>query len=250
MTGTLIRTVNLEKNYSGESKSPAVLKDLNISIQKGEFAIIMGNSGSGKSTLLYLLSGLDKSTAGEIWVDESPLHQLSEKKLAFLRRNTIGFVFQENNLVTNLTILENMLVAGYLINKSRNEVKAYANELLEELGVLHIAHRYPGQVSGGELQRAAIARALINKPAILMADEPTGSLNSGAGEMVLDCLSKLHQQGQTIVMVTHDLKSACRGSRVLFLKDGCIDEENYYSIDKKEADTEANLFGWLKSMGW
>jgi len=250
MSNDCIKTEQLVKNYGSGVFDHAIIKNVNISIPNGEFSVIMGNSGSGKSTLLYLLSGLDAASSGKIWIKNIPVHNRSQKDLAIIRRKMIGFVFQDNNLVPNLTIHENILVAGFLVPGDRKLVNQHARNLMEELGILCLAKRYPSQVSGGELQRAAIARALINNPLILLADEPTGNLNSEASEKILECLSALNRNGQTIVMVTHDLKSACRGSRVLFLKDGTIPENHSYYVDKNHPGTEDELFNWLKNMGW
>jgi putative ABC transport system ATP-binding protein len=250
MTNFCIKTEGLVKNYGSGTFENAIINNVNISITSGEFSIIMGNSGSGKSTLLYLLSGLDSPSSGKIWIKNIPIHNRSQKDLAMLRRKMIGFVFQDNNLIPTLTIQENILVAGFLVSGDRKLVSQHAGTLMEELGILSLAKRYPSQVSGGEMQRAAIARALINNPMILLADEPTGNLNSEASEKVLECFSELNRKGQTIVMVTHDLKSACRGSRVLFLKDGTIPDNHSYYVDKNHPGTEDELFTWLKNMGW
>lgn len=250
MSNLSIRTEQLIKRYnSGDFYNP-IINDLNISISAGDFTVIMGNSGSGKSTLLYLLSGLDAPSSGKIWINNIPLHGRSQKDLAVMRRKMIGFVFQDNNLVPNLTIRENILVAGYLVKGNRKQVNQHADSLMDELGILPFANRYPSQVSGGELQRAAIARAMINDPMILLADEPTGNLNSKAAEKVLECFSNLNRAGQTIVMVTHDLKSACRGNHVLFIKDGTIPVDHSYHIDKDHPEFEDGLLTWLKQMGW
>jgi len=250
MSSFCIRTEQLVKTYNGGASNSSIIKNVNISICAGEYSVIMGNSGSGKSTLLYLLSGLDEPSSGKIWINDIPIHKRSQKDLAVMRRKMIGFVFQDNNLIPNLSIRENILVAGYLIQGDRKLVGQHADQLMEELGILSLAKRYPSQVSGGELQRAAIARAMINNPVILLADEPTGNLNSEASEKVLNCLSALNQKGQTIVMVTHDLKSACRASRILFLKDGTIPNDHFYYINKSHPGTEHALFTWLKQMGW
>ena len=250
MNDFCIKTEQLVKNFGSGAFENAVINNVNISIANGEFSIIMGNSGSGKSTLLYLLSGLDSPSSGKIWINNIPIHNLSQKGLAMMRRKMIGFVFQDNNLIPNLTIQENILVAGFLVSDDRKLVSQHAGSLMEELGISSLAKRYPSEVSGGELQRAAIARALINDPLILLADEPIGNLNSEASENVLKCFSELNRKGQTIVMVTHDLKSACRGNRVLFLKDGTIHDEHSYYVDKNRPGTEDELFTWLKNMGW
>jgi|KBSMisStandDraft_5_1062788.scaffolds.fasta_scaffold00281_12 putative ABC transport system ATP-binding protein len=250
MSNYCVKTEQLVKTYDHDNFQHAIIKSVSITIGIGEFTVIMGNSGSGKSTLLYLLSGLDAPSSGKIWINDIPLHKRSQKELAVLRRKMVGFVFQDNNLIPNLSIRENILVAGYLIQGDRKEIDQYADRLMEELGILSLAKRYPSQVSGGELQRAAIARAMINNPMILLADEPTGSLNSEASEKVLECFSRLNSKGQTIIMVTHDLKSACRGSRILFLKDGTIPVDHFYHIDKNHPGREDKIFTWLKQMGW
>jgi putative ABC transport system ATP-binding protein len=241
-----IRTHNLVKCYDGNP----VIRNVTLSIGSADFTVIMGNSGSGKSTLLYLLSGLDAITAGEIWINDIPFHNSSPKVLSLLRRRLIGFVFQDHNLIPNLTLRENILVAGYLLKRERNVILDESNELMKQLDILSLADRYPMQVSGGQLQRAAIARAMINHPLILLADEPTGNLNAEAAGKVLDCFSELNRNGQTIVMVTHDLKSACRGSRVLFLRDGVIEGDTANGSIHNDTKSEDSLFAWLKQLGW
>lgn len=250
MKSPIIQTEDLSKSFKSEGIVTPVIRNLNLSLFKGEFTVIMGNSGSGKSTLLYLLCGLDDASSGKIWVDGIPVHNRSEKELALLRRNNVGFIFQDNNLVPSLTIKENILVAGYLINKDRRAVNHRADALLEELGILPLADRMPSGVSGGELQRCSIARALINNPLVLLADEPTGSLNSESSLKVLECLSRLHQKGQSIVMVTHDLKSAAYGDRIIFIRDGAIVDERLKQKNVDTTNEEEALFVWLKENGW
>jgi putative ABC transport system ATP-binding protein len=250
MSSFCVETEHLMKKYSRNIQDPAVINDLSISIGKGEFSVVMGNSGSGKSTLLYLLSGLDFPSSGKIWINDIPVHNRSQKELALMRRSMIGFVFQENNLIPNLTIRENILVAGYLVQGNRKRVNENADTLMKQLGILALHDRFPTQVSSGELQRASIARAMINNPLILFADEPTGNLNSEASNNVLECFSNLNRNGQTIVMVTHDLKSALMGSQILFLKDGAIPADHSLCIDRHRPGGEDFLFNWLKQKGW
>ena len=226
------------------------IKDINIEVGQGEFTVIMGNSGSGKSTLLYLLAGLDQPTKGAIWIGEKPIHDFSETNMAHFRRQHIGFVFQDHNLISDLSLLENLLVPGYLLHKQKEEVRARAEFLMQQLEIDQLAHRYPSQVSGGERQRCAIARALINKPYILLADEPTGSLNSAASEQVLECFDHLHQSGQTVLMVTHDPKSACHGNRVLFLKDGQLQDSLSFYRKENLMERQTKLLAWLQPLGW
>ena len=250
MKPQIIKGQKLSKSFKNNGKDANVINQLDISVYKGEFTVIMGNSGSGKSTLLYLLCGLDKATSGSIWIDDIAVHERSEKDLALLRRNKVGFIFQDSNLVPNLTIIENILVAGYLVNKDTRLLKQRAERLLKDLDILPLADRMPSQVSGGELQRCAIARALINNPLVLFADEPTGSLNSEASEKVLDCLDRLHREGQSIIMVTHNIKSAVKGERILFFRDGTVIDELLFNSDSKSSVREETLFHWLKEHSW
>jgi putative ABC transport system ATP-binding protein len=250
MIAEVIRSENLFKSYEQQGKRTSVITDLDIQINLGEFTVLMGASGSGKSSLLYLLSGLDTASSGSIWMDGLPIHQLNEKALALHRRKSLGFIFQDNNLVSGLTLKENVLVAGYLSKRNRRQVNQEALSLLEILGLLNLADRLPSQVSGGELQRCAIARALINKPIIVMADEPTGSLNSESSEKVLNCLAQQNQQGQTILLATHSLKAACRGDKVLYLKDGQITGTYRFGKEKGTTKDEQDLFIWLTERGW
>lgn len=252
---TLLQTKQLSKTYVSEGAPVTALQALDIEIYRGEFTIIMGSSGSGKSTLLYVLSGLDKASGGEAYYRGQALHTLSETALAVLRRKGFGFVFQNINLIPNLSILENVTVPGYLTEKDRKKVVSRARELLRILEIEPLADRLPAQVSGGEQQRAAIARALINAPDLLLADEPTGALNFATGQTILNYLNQLNATGQTIVMVTHDLKAACRGERILFFRDGGIQGEFRFPSQLRDVTTtlearEKALFEWLTPRGW
>jgi putative ABC transport system ATP-binding protein len=250
MSAAIIRTENLFKSFHHQGISTPVISNLDIQIYPGEFIVIMGASGSGKSSLLYLLCGLDTASSGSIWLDGFPVHALKEKALALLRRKAVGFIFQDNNLVSGLTLKENILVAGYLSNRSRKLVNQEAHSLLASLDIPELAGRFPTEVSGGQLQRCAIARALINNPLIVMADEPTGSLNAESSEKALDCLTEQHKKGQTILMATHSLRAACRADKVYYLRDGQI-AGTYQMIKENENDkNEQDLFNWLKEKGW
>jgi putative ABC transport system ATP-binding protein len=250
MKKQIIRTENLFKQFlTGKTEVP-VIKNLNVEFYEGEFSVIMGNSGSGKSTLLYLLSGLDDVSDGGIWIHGEFVHGRTEKSLSLLRRKYIGFVFQDHNLIPNLSLLENILVAGYLSTESRKIIFGRALALLKDLEIASFMNRLPSQVSGGERQRCAIARALINKPAILFADEPTGNLNSASSGKALECLKSLNSEGQTVIMVTHDLKTACAGDRILFLKDGQLIDNLYFEAAENTMIREAALFKWLKERDW
>lgn len=252
MSNVIIKTEDLCKSYISEGEGVNVIKNLNVEIYQGDFTVIMGSSGSGKSTLLYLLSGLETITSGNVIVKETLMRNLKGNKMAEFRRKTIGFIFQAINLIPNLTVIENVVLPGYLVARNKQKVDERAKELLETMEVLEQKNRMPSQVSGGQQQRVAIARALINNPSILFADEPTGALNSTSGENVLQLLSELNSKGQTIVMVTHDLKAAIRANRILFLKDGRIEGDlplSYYN-EKDREYREREVFSYLSEMGW
>jgi len=249
----MLQAQNLCKSYAIDGTQNHVLKNITLELYEGNFTVIMGSSGSGKSTLLYCLSGMDRATSGEITYNGVRLDKLKENNLALLRRGSMGFVFQQMHLVQNLTIFENITVAGYL-NKSMKpkEVEARARVLLQMVGIEHLANRLPSQVSGGEQQRAAVARALINNPSLVFADEPTGALNSKSGHEILDLLSELNADGQSVLMVTHDIKAALRADRLLYIIDGKIAQEMKmpkYTAENLKA-REAQILSWLSSMGW
>jgi len=251
MSESLLSCSQLSKSFESDGLAVPVIRDVSLDIHEGEFTVLMGSSGSGKSTLLYLLSGLESISAGQIWFSGEEITNHSEKALSLLRRSGMGFVFQAFNLVPNLTILENVLAAGYLASADKKDVEKRAKQLLDGMGLGALGGRLPAQVSGGEQQRASTARALINSPRILFADEPTGALNSAAGIGVLDQFSALAEENQTIFMVTHDLKAACRGSRILFLRDGSLEGE--FEFEKAEdsyEQREESLFNWLSAQGW
>ena len=247
---SILSADNLSKVYTEGLQKTFVISSLSLTIRKGEFVVIMGSSGSGKSTLLYMLGGLDKITDGEIWLEGHAIHQKTEKQLALLRRKEIGFVFQEPNLVPNLTVLENVLIAAYLKGESRKIAREKTHSLLAQVEMDNLADRLPSQLSGGQQQRTAIIRALINSPHILMADEPTGNLNSATSEAVMDVFTRFHRQNQTILMVTHDVKSACRGERILYLRDGNITGEFCFEKNRTQQKKEVELAHWLSQKGW
>ena len=251
MSEILLSCNGLNKSFDTDGQQVPVIRDVSLEVRAGEFTVLMGSSGSGKSTLLYLLSGLESISSGEIHFQGRNISGQGEKELALLRRQAMGFVFQAFNLVPNLTLLENVLAAGYLSPANKSQVEERAQSLLQEMGLGELSDRLPSQVSGGEQQRAATARALINSPDILFADEPTGALNSAAGKSVLDHFSALADRDQTIFMVTHDLKAACRGNRVLYLSDGSLHGEFRFESPVQSLDQrEEELFGWLSARGW
>lgn len=252
MSNAIISTNKLSKTFSNEGVQQHVLKNLDIEIYEGDFTVIMGASGAGKSTLLYALSGMDKPTLGSIDFSGKEITKLSNDKLAVFRRGNCGFVFQQMFLLDNMSILDNILISGLLTSKDRKKLTARAKELLTKVGLNEtIWNKFPTQLSGGEIQRAAIVRAIINNPKVVFADEPTGALNSASGKAALDVLTEVNKEGQSIIMVTHDLNSARRGNRILYIRDGVIQGVcnlgKYVSGDKERHE---KLRAFLQDMGW
>jgi len=252
MNNIILKSKMLSKTFSNGGLQQHVLKNLNLDINEGDFTVIMGASGSGKSTLLYSLSGMDKPTLGEIYFEDQEISKYSNDKLAIFRRKNCGFVFQQIYLLNTMSVLDNCLASGLLVNKNKRLVVKKAKELLLQVGLTEADWgKFPSQLSGGEAQRAGIVRALINDPKVVFADEPTGALNSASSKDVLDLLTQVNDKGQSIMMVTHDIKSARRGSRILYLKDGVICGEcllgKYVSGDKVRHD---KLATFLVEMGW
>jgi putative ABC transport system ATP-binding protein len=221
----MIEIVNAGKTYRQGTKEVHALQNVSLSIGRGEFLSIMGPSGSGKSTLLNLIGGLDQPTAGEIFIDGRPLHGISDDELTLIRRRRVGFIFQFFNLLPILTAIENVSLPLLLEGIPFSRIRPKAVGLLEQMGLGERTEHRPEQLSGGEMQRVAIARALITDPAVLLADEPTGNLDSHTSEEIFMLLANLNEKGQTIVMVTHDSKAAAYGSRVITLKDGTLVED-------------------------
>src|SRR5713226_7267317 len=230
----LVQLSDITKVYQGGVTG--ALNGVSLTVEEGEFTAVMGPSGSGKSTLLNLIAGLDRPTTGTITVAGSDLGRMGEAALARFRRDHIGFVFQFFHLLPNLTALENVLIPAQL--KSTTSAEARGHELLERLGIGEVADRYPSRLSGGQQQRVAVARALINQPKLLLADEPTGALDTKSGDQVMALFAELHQEGQTIVLVTHDPKLATRyAARVISMLDGrVIDDARLETTERKPAD--------------
>lgn len=248
----LIRTEKLSKSFSVGGNQQHILKNLDLTIEEGEFTVIMGASGSGKSTLLYALSGMDTPTLGKVWLNGQEISTLSTDQLAVFRRANCGFVFQQVYLLENMSVLDNVLAAGLLVDRDRKAVTARAKLLLGQVGLEQAAWgKFPAQLSGGEAQRAGIARALINSPPVIFADEPTGALNSSSTGMVLDVLTAFNRAGQSLVVVTHDIRTARRASRILYLRDGVVCGEcllGPYEPDNQERHHRLEEF--LSEMGW
>lgn len=235
MNKSILQTKQLCKTFSSDGKQQHVLTNLDIDIYEGDFTIIMGSSGSGKTTLLYSLSGMDTPTLGKVIFQGNEIQELNSDELANFRKKHCGFVFQSIYLLENMSIMDNILTAGYLVNRNKSEIIKRAKELFLKVGLTEVIWRkFPSQLSGGEKQRAALIRALINKPDILFADEPTGALNSSSGKDVLDILTKVNQNGQSIVMVTHDIKAAIRADRIIYIMDGKVCGELH--LDKYTAE--------------
>jgi len=252
MKNAILATDKLCKTFSVGGRQQHVLKNLDLAIYEGDFTVIMGASGSGKSTLLYALSGMDKPTLGRVDFAGKDISGLSNDALAVFRRDNCGFVFQQTYLLDNMSILDNVMASGLLVSKDKKSIAKRAKELLAGFGLDENTWRkFPLQVSGGEGQRAGIARALINSPKIVFADEPTGALNSANGIAVLDTLTEVNGRGQSIVMVTHDIKTARRGNRILYLKDGgVVGECELGAYSKGDTDRKRKLQDFLAEMGW
>lgn len=250
--GDILTAKDLCKTFSNESVQQHVLKNLNLSIKEGDFTVIMGNSGSGKSTLLYALSGMDRPTLGSISYHGEEISKYSNDKLAIFRRKHCGFVFQQNYLNDSMSVLDNIMICGLLATKDRKALVEKAKELLLQVGISKETFRkFPNQLSGGEKQRVAVVRGIINEPEILFADEPTGALNSQNTENVLNVFTELNKKGQSIVMVTHDMKSARRANRILYLQDGVITGElNLGAYKTGDKERHEKLRHFLEEMGW
>lgn len=252
MKELLLKTEKLSKSFSNGGSMQHVLKNIDLKLYKGDFTVIMGASGAGKSTLLYALSGMDTPTLGTITFKDRIISDLSQDGLAVFRRNHCGFVFQQIYLIDEMSVMDNVLSAGLLVNKDKNALVAKAKELFAAVDISEETQKkFPTQISGGEAQRVGIVRALINSPEIIFADEPTGALNSKTGLDVLNTLTRFNEQGQSIVMVTHDMRSARRGNRILYLKDGVILGEcdlGKYSHNNPERHEKLSAF--LSDMGW
>ncbi len=203
------------------------LKNVNFSVQEGEYVAIMGESGSGKTTLLNLLASLDRPTSGEIWLDGRPLSKIRDADAAAFRRDHLGFVFQEFNLLDTFSVEDNIFLPLVLAGKSHGEMTQRLAPLAQKLGIAELLKKYPYEISGGQKQRAAVARALITNPRLLLADEPTGALDSRATDELLRLFAQINQGGQTILMVTHSVKAASHAGRVLFIKDGEVYHQLY-----------------------
>lgn len=248
----IISARKLKKSFCSGDTNQVILKDLNLDIYKGDFTVIMGSSGAGKSTLLYSLSGMDRPTEGSITFCKKEITKLNDDGLAIFRRKSCGFVFQQIYLLEKMSLMDNVLTAGALLSNNKKELVKRALKLFEMVNINEATQKkFSSQISGGEAQRAGIVRAIINEPEVVFADEPTGALNSNNSEAVLNVFTKLHQNGQSIIMVTHDKKSALRGNRVIYLKDGEIFGQCDLGIYRQDnQERTGKLESFLAEMGW
>ncbi|MCR4776098.1 MAG: ABC transporter ATP-binding protein [Saccharofermentans sp.] len=226
---SLLEVTGLQKVYKGRRGGASVeaLKNVNFSVENGEYVAIMGESGSGKTTLLNILAALDKATSGTVILDGMNLSTIKDSAMAMFRRDNLGYVFQEFNLLDTFTIEDNIYLPLVLAGRRPDDMRARLDKLVPSLGISEILKKYPYEVSGGQKQRAAVARALITDPKIILADEPTGALDSKSSDELLALFKQVNELGQTILMVTHSTKAASNASRVLFIKDGIIFHQIY-----------------------
>ena len=253
---TLLKVNNLCKTYIVNKRQNNVLKNVSFEVKEGEMVAVMGPSGSGKSTLLYTVSGMDKVTAGEVIFCDKDITKMNENQLAELRLDEMGFIFQQMYMLQNLTVLDNIILPACQTKKkkeSKKETVKRGEDLMRKLGIIDVADNDINEISGGQLQRACIARSLINKPKIIFADEPTGSLNRNTSEEVMEELSNINSSGTAIMLVTHDVKVASKCQRVLYIVDGNIKGE--YKLEEQMCNAsirerERALNNWLSEFGW
>lgn len=232
----ILEVSNIKKIYTtrfGANKVQA-LSDVSFSVEKGEYVAIMGESGLGKTTLLNILAALDRPTSGSVRLDGHEISQIRESKIAEFRRDNLGFVFQDFNLLDTFTLKDNIMLPLVLAGKQYGEMRARLTPIVQKLGIEGLMGKYPYEVSGGQKQRAAVARALITHPKLILADEPTGALDSRSTDELLELFAKINQEGQTILMVTHSVKAASHANRVLFIKDGEVFHQIYRGNSSNE----------------
>ena len=249
----LLTAESLCKTYILKGSSNNVLRGVDLDIDEGEFVCVMGPSGSGKSTLLYTVSGMDAMTSGKVVFNGKDISVLDRKALAELRLNEMGFIFQQMYMLKKLCILDNILLPGFRSGRDRKEVRERAESLMRRLGIIECAEREITEVSGGQLQRACLCRAMINEPKMIFADEPTGALNSRAAEEVMHELVEANRAGTSVLMITHSVRVAAQSDRVLYLLDGDIQGELKLGKLESENDLpkrERELNTWLMDRGW
>lgn len=243
----VLSTRDVTKVFTSGGEAVPILTGVTLDISRGEFLTIMGPSGCGKSTLLHLVSGLDRPTSGNITIDGQPILGLNRRQMTLMRRSNIGFIFQFFNLLPHLTVRENIAMPIMITGEDPSKKQKYLNDLIEWIGIEHRTEHFPSQLSGGEMQRVSIARALANTPAIVLADEPTGNVSTRVGEDVMRLLREcVDEKRQTILLVTHNVSDAAKGDRVLFLKDGIIHHE--HTLTGADVD-ESRIFACLQELG-
>ena len=251
---TVIKTQDLCKTYIVDKQSNNVLQNVNLEVKEKEFVTVMGPSGSGKSTLLYTVSGMDTVTAGRVFFDGEEISSMKEKDLIYIRLLKMGFIFQQMYMMKKLSIIDNIILPAFQAKlKPRDEVRKDAENLMRKLDIIDTAEREITEVSGGQLQRACLCRALINSPKVLFADEPTGALNSKASRDVMQRLLEANRAGTTVLMVTHSEKVASVSDRIIYLVDGGIQGElmlGKMTSDEEISPRERKVRAWLDQMGW
>lgn len=248
----IISARGLRKAFGSKQNQQVIYDNFDIDIYQGDFTVIMGSSGAGKSTLMYSLSGMDKPDAGTIVFNGTDITNLNSDQLAIFRRKNCGFVFQQIYLIDKMSLLDNVLAAGSLTSKDKNELAKRAHHLFDLVNIPESTRlKMPSLISGGEAQRAGIVRAVINEPAAVFADEPTGALNSANSQAVLDVFSQLNKMGQSIIMVTHDKSTALRANRVIYLRDGqIIGDYDLGPYSPDDTERSKKLENFLLEMGW
>ncbi len=252
----ILEVKDLCKTYIVNKRQNNVLKNVNFNVSEGEMVAVMGPSGSGKSTLLYTVSGMDSLTSGTVLFTGKDISKMNSKELAELRLDEMGFIFQQMYMLKNLTVLDNIILPvlqSKKNNKSRKDIVEQAHQLMRKLDIIEIADNDINEVSGGQLQRACICRSMINNPKMIFADEPTGALNRTSSDEVMKELTKLNNDGTTIMLVTHDVKVAAKCTRILYIVDGNIKGEynlNRYENDTQLRERERALNNWLLELGW
>ncbi len=252
----VVEVKNLCKTYIVNKRQNNVLKNVNLTVNEGEMIAVMGPSGSGKSTLLYAVSGMDNITSGDVYFNQKNITTLNPKRLAQLRLDDMGFIFQQMYMLKNLTVLDNIILPACQSKKSNESRKVIVQrglDLMRKLDIVEIADNDINEVSGGQLQRACICRSMINRPKMIFADEPTGALNRTSSDEVMTELKKINDEGTTVMLVTHDIKVAAKCKKVLYIVDGNIKGEhnlNMYGNDANQRDRERALNNWLMELGW
>lgn len=232
----ILELKNIKRIYKTKNITTEALKNINLSVEEGEFISIMGESGAGKTTLLNIIASFDRPSAGNIYLGGEDLTGLKDSELASFRRKRLGFVFQDFNLLDQFSNRDNIFLPLVLSNEKEEVMNKRLDEIKFSLGIEDLLNKYPYQISGGQKQRIAIARALITKPAILLADEPTGALDSNSSNMILNLFTRVNEMGQTVLMVTHSLNAASFANRVLFIKDGVVFHELYKGDTENRQD--------------